>query len=243
MIVRIIDVETTGVPSETESHALVEVGYTDVTRVGDEWVVGATTSHLVNPGRPIPPESSAVHHITDAMVRDAISPDQACLLMASGDVDAYVAHQLDFEKQFFGGGSKPMVCTYKAALRIFSDSPVHSNQGLRYFLKMDDEAGFEPERAMPPHRAGPDSYVTAWLATKIFESTDFDALVRWSKGPALLIKCWMRKHRGKTWEEIARTDKGYLQWILRDVHDDRDVRATAKYWLNKTAAPTDGEVQ
>src|SRR5437588_106242 len=98
MIIRVLDFESTGIPSETERHALVEVGWTDLTRIGDTWKVGYPKSHLVNPGRPIPSEASAIHHIRDEDVIGAISPDKACALLADTDAVAFAAHKMDFEQ-------------------------------------------------------------------------------------------------------------------------------------------------
>jgi exodeoxyribonuclease X len=236
MIVRSIDIETTGIPTETDKHAIVEIGWTDITREGDgEWRVGYPKSILCNPGRPIPPEASAIHHIRDVHVKDALSPDQALLKMAEAQpADAYVAHNMEFEQTHFGGGGKPMICSFKAALRVFRESPEHGNQTLRYFLNLDDQDDFEPAMAEPPHRAGPDSYVTAHIAALLLDATDFDTLVAWSKMPALLIKCWMNKHRNKLWSDVARDDPSYLDWIVnRSDITDRNIRATAKYWIKR----------
>lgn len=251
MIVRSVDLETTGIPSETDRQAIVEIGWTDITRVGDQWKVGYPKSMLVNPGRSIPPEVSAIHHIRDVDVADKPDPGSAMLAFGrdceAAGVTAYAAHNLDFEQNWFNGGGKPMVCSFKAALRIWKDAPEHGNQTLRYFLGFDDFDDFEPALAMPPHRAAPDSYVTAFLVAEILDQVDFDTWVKWSKGPALLITCWLNKHRGKLWSEVARVDRDYLNWIVRDV-TDRNIRATAKYWLKQTEKPAgqpaaDGQVK
>lgn len=255
MIIRVIDTETTGIPDvdEVEKHALVEVGWTDVARGADgAWRVGYPHSMLVNPGRLIPPDASAIHHIRDEDVRDAPPPSVAIArLLEVGD--AYAAHNMEFDQQFVDLGAKPRLCTFKCALRVFKDAPDHKNQVLRYFLGFDDEDDFEPAMAMPPHRAGPDSYVSAHLLAHLLEATDFDDLIKWSSGPALLIRCWMNKHKGKLWSQVAADDPSYLDWIVeRSDVTDRNIRATAKYWLKKTAdarkeaaakPTTDGEVK
>jgi DNA polymerase III subunit epsilon len=65
----VLDTETTGL-APAQGHGLVEVGC--VILEGGE--IGEVWSTLVNPGRPIPPDATAVHGITDAMVRDAPGP-------------------------------------------------------------------------------------------------------------------------------------------------------------------------
>ncbi|MGS1095827.1 exonuclease domain-containing protein [Aquamicrobium terrae] len=229
-LIRLIDFETTGAPTEEERHAVCEVGFCDVVQSGGSWTVGDVTSMLVNPRRPVDIEARAVHHITDVELEAA--PDVTVgfrALMEGMDPScmAFAAHNADFERQFFGGGDIAWICTLKAAYRIFPDAPRHSNQVLRYFLGIDlDEA-----LAMPPHRAGPDAYVTAHLLVRILETgIDPAELVRWSNGPALLPKVNFGKHKGCRWEDVP-TD--YLEWIAFKSDMDRDVKANAKHWLKQ----------
>jgi DNA polymerase-3 subunit epsilon len=65
----VLDTETTGL-DPGQGHGIVEVACVSL----DGGEPGETWSTLVNPGRPIPPDASAVHGITDAMVRDAPVP-------------------------------------------------------------------------------------------------------------------------------------------------------------------------
>jgi DNA polymerase III epsilon subunit family exonuclease len=65
----VLDTETTGL-DPGQGHGLVEVACVAL----DGGEIGETWSTLVDPGRPIPPDASAVHGITDRMVRDAPGP-------------------------------------------------------------------------------------------------------------------------------------------------------------------------
>lgn len=232
MIIRIIDVETTGIPSETEAHALVEIGTCDLVQSPSGWRVSSPVARLVNPGRKIPIEAMAVHHIRDADVADA--PDPGSVLLTLADDATYLcAHNIDFERKFYTGGEMQWICTFKSALRVWPDAPSHSNQVLRYFLDIDAHDDFDPVLATPPHRAGPDAYVSAFILRELIDQTPIDDLVRWSSGPALLAKVGFGKHRGKRWSEVPHD---YLEWVLKSDMDDRDVRATAKHYL-KVGAP------
>ena len=67
--IRVIDLETAG----NGPHDVCEIGWQDVER-GDDgfWRLSETRgSRLVNPGRPISPETMAVHHILDEQVSSA----------------------------------------------------------------------------------------------------------------------------------------------------------------------------
>lgn len=223
MIITCTDFETTGIPTETDKHAIVEIGRCELT----VWEAGKTFvdapyTVLCNPGRPMPHEAMAVHHITDAMVADA-----------TGDVsfiaesDYFAAHKADYELSFYQP-KVPVICTYKVALRLWPDAASHSLQFLRYFLDLKANEMM----AMPPHRAGPDAYLCALLMERIVKEqrVSLDDMVRWSAGPALLPRVNFGKHKGAKWEDLP-TD--YLKWIVDKSDMDRDVKANARHHLAK----------
>lgn len=226
MLIRVIDFETTGIPSETDRHAICEAGWCDV--IGDKrWDETAPRSMLVNPGRPMPIEAMAVHHIRDSDLAGAPTPDVAFRALMDG-ADVFCAHNAKFEREFFGGGSVPWICSYKCGLRAWPEAPGHSNQVLRYFLGVALGESF----AMPPHRAGPDAYVTAFILIRLLAEHPLDDLIKWSSEPALLVKVGFGKHRGLKWSEVPRD---YLDWILRQ-DMDADVKHTARHHLKQRAA-------
>jgi exodeoxyribonuclease X len=224
----VIDFETTGIPSENDHHAVVEAGVCIVKVDAGVVSLGDPDSWLVDPGRPIPHEAMAVHHITDDMVEGQMSPTSAALQLMGHEPDYFVAHNADFERQFFAGGGIPWLCTYKIALRLWPDAPSHSNQVLRYHLGLDSD--MEHHLTLPAHRAGPDAYVTAHLLRRIMmhESFDLEAARRWTEGPALLPKVNFGKHKGAKWEDVP-TD--YLRWLAEKSDMGRNEKATAKYHL------------
>ena len=102
--------------------------------------------------------------------------------------------------------------TYKCALRLWPDSPRHTNSVLRYFLE-----GCDPgEAGMPPHRALPDCRVTARILIRCLFEASLDPLETWSAEPPLLPRVPMGKHFGKPWSEVP-TD--YLEWATRQSFD------------------------
>ncbi len=219
-VIRCVDFETTGIPSETEKHAVVEAGWCDV---------GASDYRyrLFNPGRSIPFEAMAVHHITDPMVENCPPFSTECI----DGADVYVAHYADFERQFYAT-DKPWICTWKVALRVWPDLPQHNLQFLRYALALPVGAAIDM-----PHRAGPDAYVCSLLFERIQNEPggpDIDAMVRWSSGHALYPRCPLFKHKGKEWKDVP-TD--YLDWIVNKPNDvGADVKANARMHLKARAA-------
>lgn len=78
MRIRVIDLETTGIHPPAQ---ICELGYCDVvpyrnSAAGEiEWRIQDGHQTLVNPGVPIPPETSAIHHIVDEDVINSPSFD------------------------------------------------------------------------------------------------------------------------------------------------------------------------
>ena len=235
-IIRCIDFETTGLPGpDMPASGIMQTGWCDLTV--ETGAITNPTDHLVNCGIPVSIEARAIHHISDEQVQlIGITPDKSCAILMDGPHQYFGAHNIDMEQAYFGGGERVWICTYKTALRVWPDAPGHKLQELRYFLGLDDEPDFDPKHTQFPHRAPDDSYVCAFVMRRLLAAETLETLVKWSSGPALLMMCWMRKHKGKTWQKVAYEDREYLEWIynVSDVKD-RDIRATVKYWLKQTA--------
>lgn len=232
MLIRVIDFETTGLPEDEGGAAICEIGWRDVEAAPPQAVVGGGQSLLVDPGRPIPAVARAVHHIGDSDVAGAINPTEGLLRLTEGQPTYFAAHNAKFEQAFFSGNGTPWICTYKVALRLWPDAPSHSNQVLRYWLGIDLP---HEDAAMPPHRAGPDAYVTAHLLARMIAEgrATIDDMVRWSSGPPLLPRITFGKHRGSKWEDVPRD---YLEWIVNKSDLDSDTKANARHHLKKTGA-------
>ena len=226
MKVRVIDFETTGLP-EDAVHGICEIGWTDVT---DDWTISGPSSALVNPGHPIPAVTRAVHHISDADVAGAMSPDHAAAALMAGmePGDAFAAHNAKFERAFFGGGSFPWICTMQCAKHIFYGAPGHSNQVLRYHLDIDGEDDFDAAVAMPPHRAGPDTYVTAFILRRLIFATNVAKLIDLTTSPVILQNVTFGKHRGAKWSQLP---PDYLQWVAFKSDLGVDEKHTARHYL------------
>jgi exodeoxyribonuclease X len=223
--IRVVDFETTGFP-EDPVRGICEVGFTDLTA---NWEIGPTTEFLVNPGHPIPPQTRAVHHISDADVVSAPSPDVALrtLMINMADDDVFAAHNCKFEQAFFGGGGRRWICTMQCAKHLFPDAPGHSNQVLRYWLGLDDQMP-DRERAMPPHRAGPDTYVTALILSRLLMIASVDELVRLTTAPVILRDVTFGKHKGAKWAGLP---WDYLNWVASKSDLGADEKHTARHYL------------
>ncbi|MDT8286472.1 MAG: 3'-5' exonuclease [Elusimicrobiales bacterium] len=90
-----LDVETTGLsPLSARVCEVAAVSFRGAERLG-------TLAELVNPGGPIPPVCSAIHGITDEMVRDSPSfAGVAPRLLAMLENTVIVGHNADFDIRF-----------------------------------------------------------------------------------------------------------------------------------------------
>lgn len=235
IVVRVLDFETTGLPEDPES-AVCEVGFIDVDAFRPEKTIDESSAwtSLIDPGRPIPPEISAIHHIVDQDVTGKPTFETAIqrlnARLTSNDV--YAAHCADFERRYFPGEPRRWIDTWKCALRAWPDAPGHSNQVLRYWLGID----IDPVRAAPPHRALPDAYVTAHILRKLLLLRPVERLVEISSKPAFLPRITFGKHRGMTFAALATEHPDYLYWLLKQPDMDEGVKFTARWHLSKVAA-------
>lgn len=224
--IAVIDLETSGL-SAAEGHAVCECGRTDLI-AGDDghWMIGATASTLVNPGRSIPPEACAVHHITDKDVEGAPSWIEAQHShLTNGNPTVYAAFQMKFDRQWFEPIGVQWICVYKCALTLAPNAPGWSNQILRYWLKLQ----VDPDISQPPHSAGSDTHVTAHLLRRMLTKATPEQLIEISSRPVLLPRLTFGKHAMQPCETIP---DGYWRWVMQQDFDE-DVKHTAFHYLNQ----------
>jgi exodeoxyribonuclease X len=232
LLFRVIDIETTGLAPPCE---IIEIGRVDVIVEGDRVRIEKPKARLYRPLHGIPPETMAIHHITEADF-DADTPvcseeRMKLAIWAGATPDALVAHNSAFEQSFIPAsvtGELPWICTHKLALRVWPEAPQHSNQVLRYWRGLTLDA----ELAMPPHRAGPDAWVTAHLLAELAREATAEQMIAWSAQPKQLPTIPFGKHRGTKWQE-APVD--YLRWMARQGDMDADALACAHQELARRA--------
>lgn len=222
-----IDFETTGV-DPTVAHPL-EVAL--VSPSGD-----AVFNTLLQCEIPIPPETSAVHHICDedlegaphwAIIKESLanfcapSPEN----FLSGELCILVAHNAEYEQGILGTEFVPVdwICTYKCALRVWPDAPGHKNEVLRYWLKLGEDRGRCGDQH--PHSALHDCQVTRLLLKELFKHATLEQLLEWSKLPAKLPRMPLGKHYNQTWDTIPYP---YLKWLVGQADMRPDVKFCAK---------------
>lgn len=214
--IRVVDLETAG----NGPHDVCEIGWQDVVQGdGGLWSLSDDRgANFVNPGRPISPETMAVHHIIDEYVAGAqfwrdIAPK---VLQPNAGVVALAAHRAAFEQRYCTPrltGGAPWICTWKCALRVWPALQSFSNQMLRYQRKPQ---GLIHELGLPAHRALPDAYVTAHHLRDMLNVVTVEQLLAWSQEPGLLPRAPAGPDRGKNWQDIGEAS-------LEQYASDRDI--------------------
>lgn len=227
-LARVLDFETTGTP-EDEAAEIIEAGRIDVDVEQGKVLDDTSWSRLCQPRGPIPPQTKAVHHITEDDVegRPAWRDLRDGFMDGCGPGDYLVAHNADFEKHFHDGDGRAWIDTYKVARIVWPDAPGHSNQCLRYWLGLE----LDPVKAWPPHRALPDAYVTAHLFCRLLAEKTPAEMVTVSQYPALLRRITFgTKAKGETYENAP---LDYLIWLRDESNMGEDVKFSARYWIQK----------
>lgn len=228
--IRVIDFETQGLES---THLVCESAWCDVVNTGAGWTIGGHGSSLHRVDE-MPVQARAVHHISAAETQ-AFLPFDAAMLWAKAktdDVDVLASHNNAYDGQYWGEPQVPLICTLKAARQLWPlEAPAHGNGVLRYWL--EDQGLIRPDNALtlPPHRAGPDAYVTAHILLAMLAKTTASQMVAWTKLPLRFDRWAFGKHVG---ELLADTPADYLDWAIRTL--DEDVKWNCRRELDRRRA-------
>ncbi|KKU50424.1 MAG: Exonuclease RNase T and DNA polymerase III [Parcubacteria group bacterium GW2011_GWA1_47_10] len=231
------DTETTG---NEQKDFLVQIAFKHE---------GGSFSGLYKPEIKIPPEASAIHHITNKMVADKPtfkeSTDQPIIKKLFEDKDSVVvAHNAPFDLMIVAKEDiKPhnFICTLRVARELDPEAkiPRYNLQYLRYFLELEVEA--------TAHDALGDVLVLEKLFErlknkimqegKLTEDKAVEKMVEISSHPSLFRTMNFGKHNGKKIEEVLATDRGYLEWLLQEKLDSDQIEDdwiyTLKHHLKK----------
>jgi exodeoxyribonuclease X len=219
----VLDTETTGIDPAT--CAVVEVAI-----VSPEGM--ALYRSRVNPGVPIPPEASAVHHITDAHVADAPRLSEIAetvkSIVGSGLI---VAHNAPFDSAFMApiGLTNEWVDSLRFARHLWPHAPGHGNQVLRYWRKLTVDTYGEA-----PHSALADAAVTAAIFRdeiddylRRFQTETWEQVSGYIASPLVIRTMPFGKHKGVELKDLPRD---YVQWMAGNLRDlDLDLKASLEH--------------
>lgn len=207
-----LDTETTG--NDVAKDRLCQVCYKDARGFHVEFF---------KPPVPISVKAMSITHITNRMVEDkalfAGSPMYAELerLLVDG---VMVAHNAPFDKAILeaeGLVVPQYICTFRVARALDVDNviPEYNLQFLRYYLDLDVDAhAHDAEDDVKVLVGVFDRLLAKMTAEGLSEDEAIAKMIEISTTPMLFKKFTFGKYNGKEIAEVAKTDKGYLQWLL-----------------------------
>lgn len=216
-----IDTETTGLlPEDSE---VIEIGMARMKSAKTPFMWGS----LICPEGDIPPEASAVNHITKKMCEGMPSMhsiEPTILKHSEGNV--LLAQNAQFDISFLPFlKERVWICTKRLSQHIWPDAPGYSLQILRYWLDLESPEG-------DPHRATADASLCASLFEREIKvylerglPNDVDSLVAYAKSQIKYKYLPLGKYRNESIASIVKKDKNYLNWMLNKMDDlDDDLR-------------------
>lgn len=233
-----LDTETTG--NDPKKDFMCQLAYKDK---------DTTFCELYKPSIPIPPEASAVTHITNKMVDNKPSFQNSndykeVKKLLEDDNTVMVAHNAKFDFEMIkkeGIEPKNTICTLRVARFLDKNNviPQYKLQYLRYYLDIEIEA--------QAHDALGDVLVLEKLYERLLkklmeeegldEEKAIDRMIEISSFPSLMNIFNFGKYTGKTVAEVAQIDGGYLEWMLAQKEQNGDIEEdwiyTLKYHLGK----------
>jgi len=242
------DLETTG--TDPSRDKIVEIAVVRVDPDGSR----RTLRHRINPGRPIPKEASAIHGITDADVREAPAfgaiARELLDLLADADLSGFNVRRFDvplLEREFRECGYDLAVTTRRVidVMTIFHrKEPRDLSAAVRFFLERDHagahgaaadiEATVEILDAQLARYEDLPRDVAAlhdWLHPQPPDAVDRQGQFIVREGEVVFA---FGKLRGRPLREVARLERDYLEWILRQDFPE-DARALVERALRGEA--------
>jgi exodeoxyribonuclease X len=219
----VLDTETSDLDPD-KGAKLLEIAWIELNHTGQRWErTNSNEFYIEQPASlVINPHAQATHHIRADMLRaenGAISRYEAVrtLLSHIEPSTILVAHNAEFDSRFLPEIYKsPWICTYRSSKHIWPGAPGHSNQVLRYWLKLEPDL---PSGKFP-HQALYDVSVTTSILLKMLERHTPEQLLSLSKAPVRLKTIGFGKHRGTDFSQIP---QDYLAWLRRQPNLDQDI--------------------
>lgn len=229
-----LDTETTG--NEIGKDRLCQICF----RVNDK-----TVTEYFKPPLPVSVKSMSITHITNKFLEDKPSFETS---QTKKDLErllkenVLVAHNAKFDIAMLeaeGLTVSKFICTLRIARFLDEKAviPEYNLQFLRYYLDLEVEGN--------AHDAEGDVNTLEALFERLFskfkekysnKEKALEQMIEISKNPTLFVKFNFGKYKDKKIAEILKTDRGYLDWLLRTKiesgEDDEDWIYTLKYYLS-----------
>jgi DNA polymerase-3 subunit epsilon/exodeoxyribonuclease X len=239
----ILDTETTGT---NEEDRVIQLGY---------MVLGAKEIEVHNEfcssDIPIKFGAMEVHGITPDMIADKPTCTQTAAykrLLELNTPDNYVIiHNAPFditmlEKEGFKTQMK-VIDTLRVAKHVMPEEEAHRLQYFRYKMELYKQEQKEADALgieVKAHDAIGDVLVLKLFLSKLKTivqekfpgENPVEKMVDLTNTPILVTTFRFGKHKGKSLQEVATEDAGYLRWMLKSMDNlDEDLRYSINYYL------------
>ena len=234
----LFDTETTG--NQTEDR-IIQIGAMVVGAKGEVKVYNEFCSSEI----PIKTEAMEVHNITPDMLEGKANFKSTGfyndLAGLNSENNYLIAHNIQFdlgmlEKEGFSNQMK-LIDTLRCSKHLYPDSNYHRLQYFRYSLGLYKDEVKEAQKhniVIKAHDAIGDVVVMKLLLSKLVARVKEQyrgvnpmvKLEELTRTPVMMKKFKFGKYKGEEIEDIARSDAGYIKWMLKSLDLDEDLKYT-----------------
>jgi DNA polymerase III epsilon subunit-like protein len=234
----LFDTETTGNQKEDK---IIQVGAMVVGSRGEVEVY----DELCSTDIPIKIEAMEVHNITPELLVGKTPFNTTKfyrdLMILNSEQNYLIAHNIQFdlgmlEKEGFDNRMK-LIDTLRCSKHLFPDSDYHRLQYFRYSLGLYKEEQKEAQKhniTIKAHDAIGDVLVMKLLLSKLVAKVKEQyigvnpmvKLEELTRTPVVLKNFKFGKYKGEEIADIARSDAGYIRWMLKTLELDEDLKYT-----------------
>lgn len=243
----ILDTETTGIG---ENDKIIQLGYmvlgkpSEKVEVHNEFCscdteigLGAMETHHITPemisGKPLCTDMQAYKRLVE------LNSDDNYMIIHNAPFDLGMLEKEGFKNQM------QLIDTLRCAKHLYTDEDYHRLQYLRYSLELYKEEEAEAQKlgvVIKAHDAIGDVLILklfmSALTKKVKETYPNDnpmhKLVELTKEPVYMNKpLRFGKNKGKSIEDLVVSDRGYIDWMRKNMDLDEDMQYTIKRALGE----------
>ena len=198
------------------------------------------------PPVPVSVKAMSITHITNAMLKDketfkgsSFSKELQKLL----DEGILVAHNAKFDCSMLEAENMKVpqkICTLRVSRYLDKDNviPEYGLQFLRYYLDLDVDAhAHDAEDDVKVLHALFQRLISKMIEEEGSEEKTIEKMLEISERPSLFTRFNFGKYKDKQVEEVLKTDRKYLEWLLKtkldNKEDDEDWVYTLKHYLDR----------